>query len=205
MRLVLPRTPGRREGHAGQVAVRALRASRRSRPATSSATTCSARRRLGDPSALVHGPRRVRARRPVVEMVMERLDRARRARGLHPRRVPAHGAAGRGARARARPRRTSPLTGGAEVHDLRRESPSGGSSAAARLSELQADATTWSSSRRRATALRRRAARRSSDARTTTRRRSETARVYQRETEPLERTSASGGCCARSTPRRPTR
>ena len=122
----------------------------------------------------------------VVEMVMDRMQEPDAREGVHPRRVPANGAAGRGVGVGARRGRTTAL-GRPQVLDRRRH---GGAAAHRAAGPVRtASARTTSSSNRlcrkasatsAATALQRRA----DDDELTVRRRIE---VYREQTAPLER------------------
>ena len=105
MRLVLLGPPGAGKGTQARDAVASTSASRRSPPATSCASTCRTGTPLGVEARTYMDRGEYVPDDVVVEMVMRAAARARRARRVHPRRVPAHRAAGRGARRRARPTR----------------------------------------------------------------------------------------------------
>ena len=112
------RAPGGGEGDAGSAPggpVRHPADLHRRHPARARAD----RDGVGHQGAGVHGPRRIRLRPPGRADGDGPPRRTRRAEGVHPRRVPAHGAAGPGAR--GRPGGRGPAADGrVEVHDLRR-------------------------------------------------------------------------------------
>ena len=158
------------------------------------------------PGAGVHGPRRVRA--PTTsssQMVMDRLAEPDAREGVHPRRVPAHRAAGPGARGRARAGADQPLTAVLKFaisDDMAVRRLSNRWTCPVVQAHLQHGVQAARSTTRVCDVEGSPLERRADDDELTVRRR---LAVYQEQTEPLERVLRRPGPAARASTRRPPR